>query len=235
MHTVYYLVLVPMVYLAIGVFLLGNLYRLIQLIRQPGLPQSLAIYPRKDPAWLFAVAASLGLPSVWRHNKTLWVFLMAFHISFFLVFLGHLELITEMRFLQWVPHEIFLGQGFLGLILSLSLLYFLLRRLVSPTKELSVPEDYLLLVLLLLTVIFGSEMDWARRWYGYAEMSVADYRAYLLSLVLFRPEITSVTQTGHSFILVLHVFFGNLFLIFFPFSHLTHAMFSFALNTIRRK
>ena len=124
---------------------------------------------------------------------------------------------------------------FLGLILSLSLLYFLFRRFVSPNRELSVPEDYYLLILLFLAVIFGSEMDWARNWYEYDGLTVDDYREYLSSLLFLRPVLSdSLLYAGHSFMLVLHIFFANLFLIFFPFSKIMHSFFSLPMNKLRR-
>jgi nitrate reductase gamma subunit len=160
---------------------------------------------------------------------------MAFHICLLLLLIGHLELLADFAVFQVIPHEIFLGNGFVGLILAVCLLYFLFRRFVTPVKDLSVPEDYYLLILLFLVVIFGSEMDWARSWYEYGEMEVADYRTYMLSLVVLKPELPySTTFSGHSFMLILHVFFANLFLMLFPFSQLMHAIFSLPMNKLRR-
>ena len=117
----------------------------------------------------------------------------------------------------------------------MALLFFLFRRIQSPVRELSIPEDYYLLILLFLTVVFGSEMDWARRWYEYGEMSVDEYREYLLSLLYLKPVLSdSISASGHSFMLVLHVFFANLFLMFFPFSKIMHSFFSMAMNKLRR-
>ena len=131
---------------------------------------------------------------------SLWVFLMIFHISFLLLIIGHLELIDDFSVFQIFEHEIFIGKGFVGLILSVSLLYFFFRRLVTPNKELSVPEDYFLLMLLFLTVLFGSEMDWARTWYDYGEMSVEDYREYLSSLLYLRPALPESVLLVRAFI-----------------------------------
>jgi nitrate reductase gamma subunit len=123
----------------------------------------------------------------------------------------------------------------IGLILSFALLYFLFRRFVSPNRELSIPEDYYLLILLFLTVIFGSEMDWARTWYEYDVITVDDYREYLSGLLYLRPELSdNLTSSGHAFMLVLHVFFANLFLIFFPFSKIMHSFFALPMNKLRR-
>lgn len=235
MQTIYYIVLVPMVYVAFGVFLIGSALRLIRILRAPKHPSTLQIYPERRPKWLLAVFDALFFPSVRRHKPLLWVFLMVFHLCLLLLVVGHLELFAEIGFLQVVPHEVFLGKGFVGLLAAVCLLYFLFRRFRSPVKELSVPEDYYLLILLFLTVLFGSEMDWARRWYGYGDMTVFDYREYLYSLLVLRPELPwAATFSGHSFMLLLHVFFANLFLIFFPFSQAMHSFLSLPVNKLRR-
>ena len=235
MQVVYYLILVPMVYIAFAVFFAGIVVRLVKIFREPSNPTTLRIYPEKRSRWLWALHDTLLLPTVRRHNPLFWVFLMLFHICFLLLIIGHLELIKEFDVFQIIEHEMFPGRGFIGLILSVCVLYFLFRRFRSPVREISVPEDYYLLVLLFLTVFFGSQMDWARRWYEYGNLSVAEYRAYLSSLVSLKPEISSdLTESGHAFMLVLHVFFANLFLMFFPFSQLMHSFLSLPMNKLRR-
>ena len=234
MSTLYYLILVPMVYLAVGVFLAGTIWRIIRVLKRPAFAPTLAIYPEEKPSWLFAARDALLLPTVFRHNAPLWLALMLFHVGLAFLLIGHLELIADFKSLQAIPHSIFIGKGLVGLTMLLCLLYFLARRMVSPTKDLSVPEDYLLLVLVVLTVLFGSQMDWARTWYDYSTMSVADYRTYLSSLLVFKPKLGSIDSAGHSFMLVAHVFFANVLLMVFPFTKLMHAIFTFAMNKIRR-
>jgi len=224
-----------MVYAAFAILLVGTAVRLVKIFRGPRQPSTLQVYPEQRPKWLWALRDTFLLPTVRRHNPVLWVFLMLFHISFLFLIIGHLELISEFRLFQIIAHEVFLGRGFIGLVLSLSLLFFLFRRFKSPVRELSVPEDYYLLILLFLTVIFGSEMDWARRWYGYGELAVHDYRAYLTSIFLLRPAVPDTMMfAGHSFMMVLHVFFANLFIMFFPFSNLMHSILSLPVNKLRR-
>ena len=235
METIYYIILVPMVYFAFAVFVVGTVFRLAKIFREPKHPATLQIYPEKQMKWVGALYDAFLLPTVRRHKPLLWVFLMAFHICFLLLIIGHLELIDEFSVFQVIEHEVFLGRGFIGLIMSVALLYFIFRRFMSPVKELSVPEDYFLLILLFLTVIFGSEMDWARRWYEYEGLTVEDYREYLSSLLYLRPAVPdNVTFSGHSFMLVLHVFFANVFLMFFPFSQLMHSFLSLPMNKLRR-
>ncbi len=235
MQTLYYIILVPMVYAAFALFIFGTAIKIAKMIRKPKNPSTLQIFPDQGGHWPRALYDTFLLPTVRRHNPVLWFFLMLFHICFLLLIIGHIELIDDFSIFQVFEHEVFLGKGFIGLILCISLLYFLFRRLVSPNRELSVPEDYYLLILLFLTVLFGAQMDWARTWYEYGELSVEDYREYLMSLVQFRPALPdSVMYSGHSFMLVLHVFFANLFLMFFPFSKIMHSFFSLPLNKLRR-
>ncbi len=235
MDTLYYIILVPMVYVAFAIFFIGTTIRLIKILREPKHPATLQIYPDKKPAWLWALHDTFLFPTVRKHKPLLWVFLMAFHICILLLIIGHLELFGEIETLQLIPHEIFLGQGFVGIIASIALLYFLFRRFISPVRELSVPEDYYLLILLFLVVLFGSQMDWARRWYFYDTLTVDQYRDYLSSLLYLRPYLPEeITDSGHSLMLVLHVFFANLFLIFFPFSQSMHSFLSLPMNKLRR-
>jgi [DsrC]-trisulfide reductase subunit M len=234
-ETFTYFTLIPMVYIGVGVFIAGTVYQLAVIMRHPRNPSSLQIFPAKKPAWLYAFGDAFLFPTVRRHKPVLWFFLMAFHIGLVLLLIGHLEVVADFKIIQIIPHDIFLGKGFLGLTLAVCLIAFLGRRFMSPVRELSIPQDYLLLLLLLLIVLFGSQMDWARNWYGYGEMDVPDYQEYLSSLVAFNPSLPDATLfTGHSFMLVVHIFLANLFLMVFPFTHLMHGFLSLSVNKLRR-
>jgi nitrate reductase gamma subunit len=224
-----------MVYVAFTILFAGTVIRAVKIFREQQEPAPLQIFPKQRPTWLGALYDTFLLPTVRRHTPVLWVFVMLFHISFLLLIIGHVELVGEIRAFQIVRHEVFLGKGIIGIILSVSLLFFLFRRLQSPAKDLSVPEDYYLLTLLFLAVLFGSQMDWARRWYEYDGLTMEDYRTYLSSLVRLKPELPpGVPFSGHSFMLVLHILFANLFLIFFPFSQIMHSILSLPMNKLRR-
>jgi len=223
-----------MVYIAFFVFIAGNALQIVKVIQRKRFAPTLKIYPEKTPSFLWALYDALLFPMVRKSNPVLWFFLIIFHVCVFLLFIGHLELIREFSVLQIIGHDIFIGKGLVGLGILISLLFFLFRRFASPVRQFSVPEDYLILILLFLTAVFGSQMDWARTWYDYGELTVDSYRPYLSSLIALSPDIGPVTDTGHSFMLVLHVFFANLFLMFFPFSKLVHSIFAVPLNMIRR-
>ena len=235
MDTLTYVVLVPMVYVAAFVFLAGTVWRISEIVRRPAFAPTLKIFPTREPAWLYALTDAIFLPMVRRHNPVLWFFLILLHTCIILLVLGHLELFAEMPWLQVWPHEVFLGAGFVGVAGFFCLLFLLFRRFAPPAKDLSVPEDYFLLVVLLLAVVFGSEMHLARRLYDFSSMGVPEYREYLMSLVLFAPSIDAVTGSGHSFMLTLHVFFANIFIMVFPFSKMMHAVLSIPANMMRRR
>ena len=127
METLYYIILVPMVYVAFAVFLIGTTIRLIKIFREPKHPSTLQIFPEKQPGWLWALFDTFLFPTVRRHKPVLWIFLMAFHIGILLLIIGHLELFGDFEIFQIIPHDIFLGSGFVGLIVSIALLYFLFR------------------------------------------------------------------------------------------------------------
>jgi nitrate reductase gamma subunit len=225
-----------MVYVAFGVFFIGTGIRLVKIFRAPAHPASLKIFPEKKPSWMWIIHDTFLFPTVRRHQPLLWIFLMIFHLGLVLLLIGHLELVWEIDAFQIIPHDVFLGNGFVGLGLLIAVIYFLFRRFRSPVRELSVPGDYYLLILLFLVFLFGSEMDWARSWYEYGELAAEDYQAYLYSLVVLKPELPdAVLYSGHSFMLVLHVFFANLLLIFFPFSKLMHTFLSIPANRLRRR
>ena len=125
METLYYIVLVPMVYAAFGIFILGTVYKLIRTFRSPKHPSTLQVFPERKPRWLWALHDTFLFPTVRRHKPVLWVFLILFHICLLLLIIGHLELFGEFEVLQIIPHEIFLGKGLVGLLAGISLLYFL--------------------------------------------------------------------------------------------------------------
>ncbi|HDP81407.1 MAG TPA: hypothetical protein ENN21_11250 [Spirochaetes bacterium] len=234
---VYYFVMVPMVYIAFGTFALGIILKLLKVLFSPSIKGSLGAFPRKAPMPAGILYEVFAMPAVFKKDKVLWIFLMAYHAAFGLLVLGHLELIREFRFLQIVPHEVFLGAGWVGIVLTISVLYFLLRRFRSPYREISVPEDYLLLLLLFLTFVFGSHMHLAAR-YGIAgfDIPLDDYRAYLSSMVNFKPELPAmITASPHYVIIMLHILFANLFLMLFPFSKMIHSVFVFFTIAVKRK
>jgi nitrate reductase gamma subunit len=232
-----FLVAGVMVYLAVFVFITGMLYQIYRWLSVPKTNVRLGIFPKpksKTARLLKLAKDSFIFPQAFEIDRKMWFFAILFHFALLAVFIGHLRLIQEFSFLfnilgnKGVERFAFISGGSMGIILTVALLYYFSRRFKSPYKDLSVPEDYLLLILLMLVVTMGNHM----RFFG--DVRVADYREYVHSLFVFKPAFNlglSVSLSKYS--LVAHVFFANLLFIYFPFSKLVHAIGTFAANLIR--
>jgi nitrate reductase gamma subunit len=229
--------MVPMVYIAFATLILGILFKFMLVVFSPPIPGTMGIFPRKLPKPLGVLKDSFLIPAAWRSSKIFWLAIVAFHLAFLLLFIGHLELIKDFKIIQVISHEVFLGAGWVGIVLIFTTLYFLMRRFGSPVRQISIPEDYILLIVLFLTFIFGSHMHLAARYSesGF-DIQVGDFRAYLSSLFAFNPIIPEeISESPHYILLVIHVLLANLFMIFFPFSKMIHSVFVFFAHKIKRK
>lgn len=237
METVYYLILVPMTYIAFAVFIVGTLVQAVRIFA--GLKTSLGceVGPHTG-GFGAALYETFLMPRVMKAHPVHWAMLMTFHLGFLLLILGHFELVGEVGFMQAIKHEVFLGGGIIGVALTAALAFFLFRRFHAPARLTSAPSDYYLLILLFLTALFGSQLHLARSLFDYNTISVTEYREYLGGLFTFAPALPDVyrePEVGHSFLLVLHVFFANLFLMVFPFSKIMHALVAPAMQRLKRR
>ena len=233
---IYYFMMVPMVYAAAAVLVIGVTARCMSVLRGPRQLTTLQVFTGKGAPWLHALVDTFLMPTVRTIRPVMWVFTLLFHGALVLLIIGHLELVRQIRSFQIMPHQVFLGGGLIGLALTLSLCYFLFSRFKTPYREISVPEDYFLLLLLLLTVLSGSHMDWAKYLSpaGF-DIPVTGYREYLASLFTRHPAVpASIVESPHYVLVALHIFFANLFLMFFPFSKIMHTFFALPLNLVRR-
>jgi nitrate reductase gamma subunit len=236
-NSIYYFVMVPMVYAAFIILIGGIIFKLIVILFSKKFRGRLGTYPKILPGAIGAVKDAFLVPVAWRKDKLLWVFIIAYHAAFALLFIGHLELIREFKTLQIIPHKIFLGAGVVGIVLFISVLYFLFRRFRFPWRGISVPEDYIFLLLLFMTMVIGSHLHLAAR-YNTAgfDIPVEDYRSYLSSLAALSPAIPAgISQSPHYVLVALHIFLANLVLMLMPFSKIIHMVFTFLSLNLQRK
>jgi nitrate reductase gamma subunit len=234
----YYFVMVPMLYAAVFIVIAGTLLRLIKIGLSPS-PKviTLRVFPEKRSKLLAILSDIFLFPGVTRRKDTaFWVFFGLFHIAIFFLFLGHLELIADIKVIQLMKHKIFLGKGLVGLLLVVSLFFFLFRRFRSPYRELSVPEDFILILGLLSTSFFGAHMNLATLYSSYGfDIPLEAYRTYLGSMIRFQPTVPAeISGSPHQVILVMHVFLANIFFIYFPFSKVMHSILAFFSNAVKR-
>ncbi len=233
-----YLVAGIMVYVAVAIFILGMAYQVYRWLGSPKTLIKTGAFPKPESAavrWGQVVIDSFTFPQAMKADRTIWVFTILFHLALLGAFVGHLRLVREFtplvdllgpkgmdQFASW-------SGGLMGGLLTVTLLYYLFRRLTSPYKEISVPEDFILLFLLILVVAMGNHM----RFLG--KIHAADYRIYFQSLLAFKPTFPKgLADSPTKWALVFHTLFANLLIIYFPFSKLVHVIATFPSNLARR-
>ncbi|MFC1900392.1 respiratory nitrate reductase subunit gamma [Chloroflexota bacterium] len=226
-----------LVYIAGAVFVIGMAYRFAQWFHVARNSTRLGMFPRAEGT--IGMLLRLGkdsflFPQVAEVDKPMWIFVLLLHVSIIGAFVGHLRLINEFtplaNLLGPVGMDRFshLAGGTIGIIFMVSLIYLFMRRFKSPYKDISTPEDYLLLILILFIVLMGNHL----RFFG--NIHIGDYREYVQSLLTFSPHFpAALANSGIKWVLVSHVSLACLLFIYFPFSKLIHFVGTFAVNLIR--
>lgn len=222
-----------MVYAAVGVFLAGMAYRLYRWRAVPASPMRLETFPKLSggPRTLRVVVDTLFFPQVAEVNPGLWLGAILFHVALAGVFMGHLHLLG--RFPGQLEAMMSAGAGAIGgamgVLWALAALYLLIRRFRTPIKEVSTPEDYLLLLLILGVVVMGDHLRF------FAHIDVAEYQRYVQSLLALKPALgPAITGSPARVSFLAHLFLANLLLMYLPFSKLVHFAGAFFTNGIRR-
>ncbi|MFA5843245.1 MAG: respiratory nitrate reductase subunit gamma [Coriobacteriia bacterium] len=227
------------VYLALAVFTAGMAWRVWQWRTTPRSPIPLGMFPKpKTRAGRFfkMLKDTFIAPQSFRIEPWMWLFAMAFHVAALGAFVGHLRLIGEFPVLPALLGEKGMNAfaawsgSIAGVLMLGSVLFWMARRTVGPYKTISVPEDYLLLALLLGVVVMGDHMRFV---YG-SVVHAATYREWFVSLLRFRPAFPAeITSSNVGISLGTHMLFVDAFLIYFPFSKLIHTIGSLTANYVR--
>jgi len=206
------------------VFFGGIAYRVIRLWRSPRAAVSLVVPPQRRSA-----ASAVGeiatevvtFRRVFKGSKALWAVSWLFHVSVFVFVVGHFRLFVDFSWLwnllRLTPEQVdtlaLIGGGASGMVFMLGLVALLVRRLRMPVRSLSVPSDYLLLLLLLAIAVTGNYMRFLMH------IELEPYRAFFSNLFGLRFGVPVQNP-----IFVLHFLLVQLFLIYFPFSKLVHVI-----------
>jgi nitrate reductase gamma subunit len=236
LDAVYYAVMVPMVYAAVLVLVAGIVVRIVRVLRGPAPLFSLRTYPAARRPGLAALGDVFAMPQLRRHTPLLWVFLVVYHAGFLLLLLAHLDLLPQVNIVG-PDSKHMLGAGAAGVAVTASTLYFIFRRFRGQVRHVSVPADYLLLLLLLFTFLLGDVISWSNSWgaHGFV-MTKQDFAAYLDGLVRFTfADPRAVLRGSHYHFVVLHLLLANLTMIVLPFTKIMHAFFTLPINALRRR
>jgi len=225
------------VYVALAVFTLGMAWRVYEWSRTPKTPVRLALYPK--PATRAGrlgklLVDTLLAPQSFAIAAGIMIAAFAFHFAALAAFVGHLRLIHEFDFLvailgiEGMNTFAAWSGGIAGIVMLVAVLYWIARRTYGPYRKLSTPEDYLLLALLLGIVVMGDHL----RFVG--GLHAETYQAWFASLMAFKPAFPpELADSTTRLALNWHMVFVNAFLIYFPFSKMTHAVGAFATNAVR--
>ena len=231
-----YLIMVPLLYVSILALLAGIIWRIAVIMRSPPPPYPLRLYPAARRPGLAALGDAFAMPQVRKHKPLFWVFLMIYHLAFVLLVLGHLDILPRINLLPADSRHM-LGAGGVGIAVTLPLIYFLLRRLRPPQRDISVLSDYLLLLLLLFLFLFGDMMSWGNSWsaHGFV-MTKQDFSRYFDGLARFTfTDPRTVLPGSHYHFVVIHVLLAEIFFVVLPFSKIIHTFFSIPVNLLRRR
>jgi nitrate reductase gamma subunit len=231
-----YIIMVPLLYLSVLALVVGVIWRIVTIMQAPANPYNLRLYPVRRRPGLAALGDTFAMPQVRKHRPLFWVFLMVYHAAFLLLILGHLDIFPHIRILPAGSRHM-LGAGAVGLLVTLPMIYFLVRRFRSPQREISVPADYLLLLLLLFLFLFGDMISWGNSWsaHGFV-MTKQDFGKYFQGMAHFTfSDPRTVLHGSHYHFAVIHVLLAELFFILLPFTKIMHTFFSVPINLLRRR
>ena len=210
-------------YVAIGIFVLGVVYRLWYWLQTP-VPLRIGLAPCKV-TWkgvIAKIAAEvLIFISLFRNDKLLWVVALGMHVSALVCLVGtHFFGLIDAGVDLWTPYTIPAGKAILYVCacfafpLIAALLYLLLHRILIPAvKLMSVPTDYVAIGLVLAHVLGGTYMSF------FTELDMGEVMKWGLGLATFHPYIVS-----GSWIFPVHVATGFTLFMYFPFSKLFHPL-----------
>lgn len=199
MHGIYNFVSGPLVWVAFIVFILGSLYRLIDMI----------LLVHKKEKFIFSyMSLKYGLRSIlhwiipfgsegWRKHPALTIVTFAFHICLIIVpvfLLSHIILWEESWNVSWysLPDSV---ADIMTLVIIASCIFFLIRRLKSPEVHfVTSASDYVILTIVATPFITG-------------------FLAYH-------------QWVGYQLLVIIHILSGEIMLMTIPFTRLSHMLFS---------
>jgi nitrate reductase gamma subunit len=202
------------------IFVIGVVLRIYQYSVTPQ-PIKIMLTPApltKSGAFARVLGEVFFFKSLFKSNKATWVFGYLFHISFFLlIFMHFLRHFIYSNPLPWW-YNIFVGIGIVcGIVMVLSLFLLLMRRVViERVKFISLFQDYLILVLLMLIGLAGLSLNYVLT---PSALTVVDNQLdpYMNGLLTF--QFTNIPSNP---LFLIHYTLVMLLILYIPFSKVMH-------------
>jgi len=222
-------------YTTVVVFFGGIIYKIISWMRTPKPTAALTIYPTREGAKMASsmTADQIVFPSLFS-RKILWVFGVMLHLALLGIVVGHVRIFGEPQFFwnlirldaDGVDLFAYIIGGAVGIAFLISLIVLLVRRFYGTMKKVSVPIDFLFLILLIAIAISGDVMRF------FMHIDMAEIQTFFASLVRFSPDITSTVQQSA---FIVHNVLTEVLIMYIPFSKLVHIIGSFITNYIVKR
>jgi len=209
-------------YIAVPIFLIGMIYRLLAWRKAPQ-PGKMTLFPAPGGVVGGTISEVLFFPSLFRGDKLLWFFSWTFHASLALIFVGHFRVVTGL--IDSVLISLGLSTAGVtalstysgtaaGVLMLASGGVLLLRRLgMQRVREITSFGDFFALLLVLAIVLTGDLM----RLLPGAHVSLEQTRIWAASLVTFSPAVSKLPL-----MFLVHALLGQLLFMYIPFSKILH-------------
>ena len=202
------------------IFVIGVVLRIYQYATTPQ-PIKIMLTPApltKSGAFIRVLGEVFFFKSLFKSNKSTWVFGYLFHISFFLlIFMHFLRHFIYSNPLPWW-YSIFVNIGIVcGIIMVLSLFLLLMRRvIIERVKFISLFQDYLILILLMLIGLAGLSLNYVLT---PSSLTVVDNQLdpYMNGLLTF--QFTNIPSNP---VFLIHYTLVMLLVLYIPFSKVMH-------------
>lgn len=213
-------------YLALAVFLVAMVNRVLTWRKLPSPPMTL--FPAPSPEGrantLNTMKETLFFPSLFRSDRSLWVFSWGFHAVLALIFVGHVRVVSNVDNLMMSLGMTEAGiqamsggaGGAAGVLILIAAVVLLARRFVIPrVKEITGLTDIFALVLIGAILITGNMMR-----FGAEHFDLALTREYFANLATFKGVGNAEVFTNNVFLV--HMGLAYLLLMYIPFSKILH-------------
>jgi len=159
---------------------------------------------------------------VYKGNRWLWLGGLAFHWSLFIILFRHTRLFTEpvpaivlfVRDVDSILQSLLPIVYITDILILIALTYLFFRRVIYPQmRYISLPSDYLALLLILGVAISGVLM---RVFY---QVDIVGVKKLAMGVITFHPSIPE----GIGLIFYVHLFLVSTLIAYFPFSKMIHS------------
>ncbi len=217
-----FLTYVMLPYITIIIFVVGLIWRLRTWWARPRAKAVLFPAAKSNIGMVTRVARDIVLfGKTFSMSKSLWVMAVLFHMGLLLVVLGHLRTVMEIGFLWNLLNldahgieSVAFGMGMTaGGIILVGVILLLSRRFTPTMRIISIFEDYFVLFMLLVTILFGMVM---RLW---MPVHVEDIQHYARGVLTLQPAMEI-----HNAFFLWHFFLAQVLIIYLPFSKLIHVV-----------